>query len=556
MNKGSILAILIAATTILASSVFCQAIIIDHNCTDLSKIPETYLNSARGLFRISYGHTSHGSQIVTGMNNIYNWYGATYAYSYSGGEGALSFHDYEPDGDLGNPNRTAWDGRTRALLDTPGNDRNMIMWSWCGQVSSATQSDIANDYLARMHQLESDYPSVKFIYMTGHLDIWSYDNLTARNQQIRDYCNANGKVLFDFADIESYNPSGTHYQYADDECNYYSDSTGSTQLGNWAIQWCSSHSGDPLCDGDNSCIGCGCAHSVYLNCNLKGRAFWWMLARLAGWGGSSSTTPTPVSPGPTPVSSPSNGYSIDSGDYNGDGTSDIAIFRPGSGLWSVRGMTRVYFGGLSDYPVSGDYDGDDTTDIGLFRPSSGLWVIRRVSRVYFGSSSDSPVPGDYNGDGDTDMGIFRSASGLWAIRDITRAYFGSSSDTPIPGDYTGNGASDIGLFRSASGLWAIRGFTRYYFGDADDVPIPGDYNGWGFRHGAIYRPSSGLWAFHDWEARYYFGGSGDQAVPGNYTGDSGGIDNIGIFRAASGLWAIHGITRAYFGTSGDIPVVR
>ncbi|MEA1927757.1 MAG: SBBP repeat-containing protein, partial [Candidatus Auribacterota bacterium] len=151
-------------------------------------------------------------------------------------------------------------------------------------------------------------------------------------------------------------------------------------------------------------------------------------------------------------------------DFNGDGTSDIAIFRGASGLWAVRGVTRVYFGGSTDETVPGDYDGDGTTDIGVFRPASGLWAIRSVTRAYFGSGSDLPESGDYDGDGTADIGIFRAASGLWAIRGVTRAYFGSSTDEPVPGYYDADGSQDIGIFRPGSGLWAIRGITRAYFG--------------------------------------------------------------------------------------------
>ena len=80
-----------------------------------------------------------------------------------------------------------------------------------------------------------------------------------------------------------------------------------------------------------------------------------------------------------------------------------------------------------------DFNGDGTNDIGIFRESSGLWAIRGVTRVYFGSIGDEAMPGDYNGDGTVDIGLFRGSSGLWAVKDVTRAYFGGSTDEPLPG---------------------------------------------------------------------------------------------------------------------------
>ena len=54
-----------------------------------------------------------------------------------------------------------------------------------------------------MNQLEIDYPNVKFVYMTGHLDgSGANGNLNLRNEQIRAYARANNKILYDFADIE------------------------------------------------------------------------------------------------------------------------------------------------------------------------------------------------------------------------------------------------------------------------------------------------------------------------------------------------------------------
>ena len=265
---------------------------------------------------------------------------------------------------------------------------------------------------------------------------------------------------------------------------------------------------------------------------------------------TSTATPTP---GITPVFSPTPQRLSWIADYNGDGISDIGLYRTGSGLWAIKGVTRIYFGGTADSPKFGDFDGDGTTDIAIFRPGSGLWAIRGVSRVYFGSSSDISQPGDYDGDGCCDVGIFRYTSGLWAIRGVTRVYFGGSTDEPVPGYYNGDGTMDIGIFRPGSGLWAIRAISRIYFGGSLDEIIPGDYDGDGIWDTGIYRPSSGLWAIRG-VTRAYFGSGFDLPVPGDY--DGSGVDNIGIFRGASGLWAVRGVTRLYFGGSSDIPVTR
>jgi len=125
------------------------------------------------------------------------------------------------------------------------------------------------------------------------------------------------------------------------------------------------------------------------------------------------------------------------------------------------------------FSPAADFNGDGTGDIAIFRGSSGLWSVRDVTRVYFGSGSDTIVPYDYTGDGTDQPAIFRGSSGLWAVRDITRVYFGSSFDEPRPGDYDGDGADDIGIFRSSSGMWAVRGVTRIYYGTFGDLAIPG-----------------------------------------------------------------------------------
>lgn len=259
---------------------------VNHTSTDLSLIPAQWIDSAKSKFKIAYGHTSHGSQIVTGMEALVVVHGDKYSFNSNGSHGALTLKDTPFSGasDLGNPDFTAWAAATRTYLDSH-TDINVVMWSWCGQVSSTDSSDIVT-YLELMSSLETEYPSVHFVYMTGHLDGTGNDgNLNKRNQQIRNFCSANKKVLFDFADIESYCPDGTtNYMtlMANDNCDYETDSTS----GNWAQEWIAQNSSSELAqEAAAVCSGC-CAHSQGLNCARKARAFWWMLTCLAGWTGS------------------------------------------------------------------------------------------------------------------------------------------------------------------------------------------------------------------------------------------------------------------------------
>jgi hypothetical protein len=252
-----------------------EPLLIGHLCTDIDQIPELWIIKAKDDFRIAYGHTSHGSQIVSGMEVLASQ-SELYSFDYDGTDGALSLHDEEPWGDLGNPNRTEWYYRTREMLLSPGCDRNLVVWSWCSQVGVSDVNDI-NTYLNLMDHLEREFPQVTFVYMTGHLDgKGEQGNLHQRNNQIREYCRTNNKVLFDFADIESYDPDGNYFldRGASDGCDYDSNDDG-TRDANWAEEWCAANPGE--------CHTCDCAHSHPLNCNLKGKAFWWMLARLAGW---------------------------------------------------------------------------------------------------------------------------------------------------------------------------------------------------------------------------------------------------------------------------------
>jgi hypothetical protein len=287
MKRNTILVFLAFLSTLEALS---QGTIIDHTSTRIAQIPESVILAARQNLHIAYGHTSHGSQLtdgMTGMVTFMNGLGFTnnlYAWNNGGTSGALDLHDYAMGGDVGY--YPDWVNNTRDYLGTPNlstgrgtgaNDNvNVIIWSWCGQVDDKyAAGTLYSEYINPMAQLETDYPGIKFIYMTGHLDHSDDANNKAANQAIRNYCISNNKILYDFADIESYNPDNTFFQYAGDDCSYYS--ANGTLLGNWAIEWQNSHTINV------DWYDCSSAHSQALNANQKAYAAWWLWARLTGW---------------------------------------------------------------------------------------------------------------------------------------------------------------------------------------------------------------------------------------------------------------------------------
>ncbi|MBN2273765.1 MAG: Ig-like domain-containing protein [Bacteroidales bacterium] len=297
--------------SLFTSFAFSQTpIIADHTVatlSDLQNIPETYINAAKANLHIAYEHASHGSQITEGMTGLYAWKGSTYAFAKGGGNGVLDYRDHDIDGwaDLGNmwdPDEVdfeAWEGVTRTYLaENP--DISVIMWSWCTELSYDATPDDVNTYLSLMSGLEEDYPNVKFIYQTGHVDGRPPNtNLYIHNAMIRNYCIANNKILFDFGDIESYDPDGNFYadKRVTDCCNYDYDGSGETETDggdpglptggdrNWALDWQASHTQNV------DWYDCEASHTYPLNANMKAYAAWWLWARLAGWDGSTTTIP-------------------------------------------------------------------------------------------------------------------------------------------------------------------------------------------------------------------------------------------------------------------------
>ncbi len=284
MNR-TITTLLTAVILILnfSSSAHCgdqkEALIIDHHCTGLSAIPSQAINAAKDSCKWHYGRMSHGRQIMVGLSRIESsdpFYQAAWP-AYGGSlpreTDALCIYTAA----IGP--ESYWRGsgidNTRSVLDE-NPSINISGFCWCTQLNTASHTYVQN-YLEAMQTLENEYPGVTFIYFTGTAE---YDgaygyNRAMRNRQIREFCLANNKVLYDFENLDSwwFNPDRGEWEQSTYQYN-----------------------GEEIPVEHPSLAGNDAEHTSYQSCEQKGKATWWLMATLAGWSGTMGVEDQPEQP--------------------------------------------------------------------------------------------------------------------------------------------------------------------------------------------------------------------------------------------------------------------
>ncbi len=243
------------------------------------------------------------------------------------------------------------------------------------------------------------------------------------------------------------------------------------------------------------------------------------------------------------------------GDWDGDGLTDLGIFRAGHWFLDVNGNGQwdaedlwAQLGDKHDLPVTGDWDGDFKTDIGIFGPqwpndpvalATEPGLPDRDNRNEGKEKNLPPQPQE----APVGFRTMRRVSDSQARADVIDHVFqfGVSHDIPLVGDWNGDGVATIGVFRD--GLWKLddNGDGRWtpeetivQFGRPGDLPVVGDWDGDGiddlavFRAGKWIMDTNGNRTIDPQDKVLQFGRPGDLPVAGDWDGD--GTDDPGLYR--------------------------
>lgn len=219
-------------------------------------------------------------------------------------------------------------------------------------------------------------------------------------------------------------------------------------------------------------------------------------------------------------------------DLDGDGRSDLVIWRQSTGDWFAllsrqqydrnQRFTRRWGNGATDVPLLGDLDGDSREDLVVWRTTSGYWYVllsrnaysRRASFVRRWGNGDTDVPllGDLDGDGRDDIVVWRTTTSTWYALLSRNGYsrsgsftrqWGGGTDIPLLGDLDGDGRDDLIVWRATTGTWYAllsrnsynrsARFTRRWGDGETDVPVLGDLDGDSRDDIIVWRKTTGTW---------------------------------------------------------------
>jgi serine-aspartate repeat-containing protein C/D/E len=243
------------------------------------------------------------------------------------------------------------------------------------------------------------------------------------------------------------------------------------------------------------------------------------------------------------------------GDFNGDGSTDVGVFKDGSWYVDLNGNGEwdeadlwAKLGRQGDLPITGDWDGDGKVDIAIF----GKAWPGDPRHIAF----DPGLPSDENAKhekvknvpplaGEATLGVrAMQLTSTGSVRSdlIDHVFlYGWGGDQPISGDWTGEGQEMIGIFRNGNWQLDLTGDGKYtaedrsfQMGEKGDKPVVGDFDGDTIADVGIYR--DGLWHIdtnHDGvldqrDRAFTFGDANDLPVVGDWDGD--GIDDPGLYR--------------------------